>query len=166
VSCFTTIRRSVLMRVIGSLLLIAIGTVCAVLGYREFVGNLSNFLTVLLYVFVPWSAINLTDYYVVRRGHYDIASFFTAAGRYGGFFWPGLVAYVVAVAAELPFVDQAFYTGPLVKVLNGVDISWVVGAGVGIVVYLVALRLPTRSAAAPIRPDAPAAPAADQPTSR
>jgi NCS1 family nucleobase:cation symporter-1 len=144
-SCFTSIRRSVWMRVIGSVLLVAAGTVCAVLGYRHFVGNLSNFLTVLLYVFVPWSAINLTDYYFVKHGHYDIASFFTAKGRYGGFVWPGLVAYIVAVAAEVPFIDQEFYTGPLVKPLGGVDISWVVGAGVSVLVYLIALRLPTRA---------------------
>jgi NCS1 family nucleobase:cation symporter-1 len=144
-SCFTTIRRSVWVRVAGSVALIAAGTGCAVLGYRHFVGDLSNFLTVLLYVLVPWSAINLTDYYFVKRGHYDVAAFFTPRGRYGGFVWAGLVAYVVAIAAELPFVDQVFYTGPLVKPLGGLDISWVVGAGVSVVVYLIALRVPARA---------------------
>jgi len=32
---------------------------------------------VLLFFFVPWSAINLVDYYLVRRGRYDVQSFFT-----------------------------------------------------------------------------------------
>ena len=32
----------------------------------------------------PGSAINLTDYYLVRHGDYDVASFFTPRGRYGG----------------------------------------------------------------------------------
>lgn len=84
VSCFRDVRRSVALRVIGSLLLIAAGTACALAGYQNFVANLSNFLNVLLYVFIPWSAINLTDFYLVKHGDYDVPSFFTPAGRYGG----------------------------------------------------------------------------------
>src|ERR1035441_4286446 len=84
-SCVKNVQRSVWVRVIASLLVIAAGTGCALLGYKQFVNNLSNFLNVLLYVFIPWSAINLTDYYLVRHGNYDVASFFTPHGRYGGF---------------------------------------------------------------------------------
>ena len=77
VSCFRAVGRSVAVRVIGSLAIIAAGTLCALLGYQEFVDNLSNFLAVLLYVLIPWSAINLTDYYFIKRGDYDVPSFFT-----------------------------------------------------------------------------------------
>ena len=140
-SCFRTVGRSVTVRVVGSVLVIAVGTALALLGYREFVENLSNFLSVLLYVLIPWSAINLTDYYFIRRGDYDVPSFFTPAGRYRGFLWPGLVAYLLAVAAQVPFIEQTFYTGPLVASLGGVDISWIVGGVTGVVFYLLALRL-------------------------
>ena len=85
----------------------------------------------LLYILIPWSAINLTDYYFIRRGDYDVPSFFTPAGRYRGFLWPGLVAYLLAVAAQPPFIAQTFYTGPLVATLGGVDISWIVGGVAG-----------------------------------
>lgn len=139
VSCFRTIRRSVAVRVVGSSLVIAAGTVCALLGYRQFVGDLSNFLGVLLYVLIPWSAINLIDYYFVQHGDYDVPSFFTPAGRYGGFLWPGLVAYILAVAVQLPFIAQTFYSGSLVGSLGGVDISWIVGGVAGVVFYLLAL---------------------------
>ena len=153
VSCVRKVQRSVALRVTGSLLVIAAGTGCALLGYREFVNNLANFLNVLLYVFIPWSAINLTDYYLVKHGDYDVASFFSSTGRYGGYLWRGLIAYVLAVAAEVPFIDQAFYVGPLVKTLGGIDISWVVGGVAGFVFYLIALRVPagrlTRPAEAP-----------------
>jgi NCS1 family nucleobase:cation symporter-1 len=145
VSCFKNVRRSVAMRVIGSLLVIAAGTGCALLGYRQFVNNLSNFLNVLLYVFIPWSAINLTDYYLVKHGDYDVASFFSPRGRYGGYLWRGLIAYLLAVAVQVPFIDQVFYTGPLVKALGGIDISWVVGGVAGFVFYLIALRIPDGS---------------------
>jgi nucleobase:cation symporter-1, NCS1 family len=144
VSCVKNVQRSVWVRVLGSLLVIAAGTGCALLGYKQFVNNLSNFLNVLLYVFIPWSAINLTDYYLVKHGDYDVASFFTPHGRYGGFLWRGLIAYVLAVAIQVPFIDQTFYTGPLVKALGGTDISWVVGGVAGVVFYLIALRVPTR----------------------
>jgi nucleobase:cation symporter-1, NCS1 family len=139
-SCFADVRRSVSVRVISSLVVITAGAVSALVGYRHFVPNLSNFLNVLLYVFVPWSAINLTDYYVVSRGKYDIPSFFTATGRYGGFLWQGLLSYLLAVAVEVPFIDQTFYRGPLVTPLHGTDISWVVGGIAGTLVYLIATR--------------------------
>jgi nucleobase:cation symporter-1, NCS1 family len=148
VSCFRTVQRSVWVRVIGSLLVIAAGTGCALLGYKAFVNNLSNFLNVLLFVFIPWSAINLTDYYLVKHGDYDVASFFSRDGRYGRYLWRGLVAYVLAVAVQVPFIAQAFYTGPLVRALGGTDISWVVGGVAGVVFYLVALRIPARDQAA------------------
>jgi NCS1 family nucleobase:cation symporter-1 len=146
VSCFRNVQHSVRMRVIGSLILIAAGTGSALLGYQQFVGNLSNFLNVLLFVFIPWTAINLTDYYLVKHGDYDVASFFTPRGRYGGFLWRGLISYVLAVAAEVPFIDQTFYTGPLVRVLGGTDISWIVGAVAAVVFYLIALQVPARGA--------------------
>jgi NCS1 family nucleobase:cation symporter-1 len=106
------------------------------------VANLASFLNVLLFVFIPWSAINLTDYYLVRRGSYDIPSFFTPRGSYGGVLWRGMVAYLLAVAVQVPFIDQAFYTGPLVGPLGGIDISWVVGGVAGVVFYLIAVRVP------------------------
>ena len=63
------------------------------------------------------------------------------AGRYRGFLWLGLAAYLLAVAAQVPFIAQTFYTGPLVRSLGGVDISWIVGGVAGAVLYLLALRL-------------------------
>jgi nucleobase:cation symporter-1, NCS1 family len=140
VSCFKDVRHSVPMRVVGSLLVIAAGAGSALLGYKSFVGNLSDFLNVLLYVFIPWSAINLVDYYLVRHGDYDIPSFFTPRGRYGGFLWRGLIAYGLAVVVQIPFISQTYLTGPMVSVLGGTDISWVVGGVAGVLFYLIAVR--------------------------
>src|SRR5262249_47886583 len=85
---------------------------------------------------------------LVRRGDYDIPSFFTPHGRYGGFLWRGIIAYLLAVAVEVPFIDQAFYTGSLVESLGGVDISWVVGGIAGMIFYLIAWRIPGRESVA------------------
>jgi NCS1 family nucleobase:cation symporter-1 len=34
---------------------------------------INNALLIMLYLLAPWTAINLVDYFLVRRGHYDIA---------------------------------------------------------------------------------------------
>jgi nucleobase:cation symporter-1, NCS1 family len=138
---FTSV--SVLVRLVPFLAVMAAGVAVALLGYRSFVANLSNFLDVLLVVFIPWSAVNLADYFVVRRARYDVGSFFVPDGEYGRFAWPGLVAYAVGLAAEWPFVSQPDYTGPFVKHLGGADISWLVGWVTAAAVYLLAMRLVT-----------------------
>ena len=122
----------------------AAGVVTAYLGYQSFVTNLTNFLDVLLVMFIPWSAVNLADYFLVRRGPYDVASFFTADGAYGRFAWRGLLAYAIGLAAEWPFVAQPDYTGPLVRTLGGADISWLVGWFAAAIVYLLLVAVDTR----------------------
>jgi NCS1 family nucleobase:cation symporter-1 len=134
---------SVMVRLVPFLAVMAAGVVVALAGYRSFVTNLSNFLDVLLVVFIPWSAVNLADYFVVRRGRYDVGSFFVPDGVYGRFAWPGLVAYAVGLAAEWPFVSQPDYTGPFVNQLGGADISWLVGWVTAATVYLLAMRVVT-----------------------
>jgi NCS1 family nucleobase:cation symporter-1 len=131
---------SVMVRLVPFGVVMAAGVAVALLGYRSFVTNLANFLDVLLVVFIPWSAVNLADYFVVRRARYDVGSFFTADGVYGRFAWRGLVAYAVGLAAEWPFVSQPDYTGPLVKHLGGADVSWLVGWVTAAAVYLLLMR--------------------------
>ncbi len=38
---------------------------------------LNTTLLIMLYLLAPWTAVNLTDYFFVRRGHYAIADLFT-----------------------------------------------------------------------------------------
>jgi NCS1 family nucleobase:cation symporter-1 len=97
---------------------------------------------VLLVIFIPWSAVNLADYFIVRHGHYDVNSFFTATGKYGGLAWRGLLAYFVGLGAEAPFVSQPpRYVGVAVSHLGGADISWIVGWIVAAGLYLILARV-------------------------
>jgi hypothetical protein len=127
---------SVAVRLVPFVCVMAAGVVTACLGYRSLVTNMTNFLDVLLVILIPWSAVNLADYFLVRRGRYDVASFFTADGVYGRFAWRGLLAYTAGLAAEWPFVSQPYYVGPLVRALGGADISWLVGWFAAAVAYL------------------------------
>jgi NCS1 family nucleobase:cation symporter-1 len=137
---------SVMVRLVPYVCVLAAGAVIAYLGYKSFVTNLSNFLDVLLVIFIPWSAVNLADYFLVRHGNYDVASFFTADGVYGRFAWRGLAAYAAGLAAEWPFVSQPDYTGPLVKTLGGADISWLVGWFAAAIIYLILVSSTTSAA--------------------
>jgi len=143
---------SVTVRLVPFVCVMAAGVVTAYLGYRSFVTNLTNFLDVLLVIFIPWSAVNLADYFLVRRGRYDVASFFTADGAYGRFAWRGLLAYAIGLGAQWPFVSQPDYTGPLVKTLGGADISWLVGWFAAAIVYLLLVALVPGTAARRSRP--------------
>jgi len=136
------------IRVGGILVVFAIGTVLALLGYSSFLTSFENFINVLLFFFVPWSAINLVDFYLVRHGQYDVQSFFTPKGRYGGIQWLPCIVYVIVLAVQVPFLDQTFYTGPFVKMLGGADISWIVGFCTGALLYYVLARVSGRRTAA------------------
>jgi len=143
------------VRITGILIIFVIGTILACLSSNHFYSSFENFIGVLLFFFVPWSAINLVDYYLVKRGRYDVASFFTPDGVYGGFQWWACLCYVITLAVQVPFLDQLFYVGPLVSKLGGADISWIVGFGVASLLYLAGAKRfagtqPGRPAADPV----------------
>lgn len=101
---------------------------------------LNTTLLIMLYLLVPWTAVNLTDFFFVRRGHYVIADLFTPAGVYGAWSWRGLVAFAAGIAAEIPFVVLPFYTGPVAAAMGDVDIAFIVGLAVSGLVYIALTR--------------------------
>jgi NCS1 family nucleobase:cation symporter-1 len=131
----------VVARIVVTFLIFAVGLGIAIVGQANFLGNYMNFLYVLLYVLVPWTAINLVDYYLVRHGSYDVASFVKSdGGIYGRFQWPAIICYFIGIAIEVPFMSQTLYTGPIAKMLGGADISWIVCLAVISPVYYLVSR--------------------------
>ena len=89
-------------------------------------------LALMLYLLVPWSAINLVDYFLVRHQMIAVADLFRADGVYGSWSARGLTSYCVGLFASVPFwVVGSFWTGPLAERLGGVDIAWLLGLVVG-----------------------------------
>jgi purine-cytosine permease-like protein len=93
-----------------------------------------------LYLFTPWTAINLVDFYWVRRGHYSIREIFNPRGIYGRWNWRGLVAYATGFVVMIPFFSSGLYTGPIANVLGGADIAMLIGLPVAAVVYVLLHR--------------------------
>jgi nucleobase:cation symporter-1, NCS1 family len=129
-------------RLVTTTVLAAIGTLIAIYASKHFMTDLSNFLVFTLYLLVPWTAINLTDFYLIRRGRYDIPELFRADGKYGRFNWFALLVYALAVGIQFPFMDDtAVYVGPISNALGGADIAWIVGFVFAAVVYYVGARV-------------------------
>ncbi|MGY4709053.1 purine-cytosine permease family protein [Mycolicibacterium sp. CBM1] len=101
---------------------------------------LNTTLLIMLYLLAPWTAVNLTDYFFVRSGHYVIADLFTPRGIYGSWAWRGLTAFLAGVIAEIPFVDLPFFVGPAAAAMGEVDIAFVVGMLVSGIVYVALTR--------------------------
>lgn len=135
--CISHVRSSISKRVATVVGGGALAVVIAFLANGSFINEFSTFLSVLLYLIAPWSAINLVDYYFVRHGRYSIREIFNRKGIYGGWSWRGLTAYVVGFVAMIPFWSTSFYTGPVAHALGGGDISVVVGFPVAGVLYWV-----------------------------
>ncbi|MGW6458067.1 purine-cytosine permease family protein [Streptomyces sp. NPDC055078] len=142
-------------RAAASTAIFAVAMVMALAGQGDFLGNYTNFLLVLLCVLIPWTAINLIDYYVIKHGDYDIAAMFERdGGRYGRFNGPAIISYVVGIAVQIPFLSTTMYTGPAARALNSIDVSWIVGLIVTCPLYLVLMR-GYGQAGAPVLPDGP-----------
>ena len=135
------VRPTLLVRVITVGLTAALGLVGALLSSDAFLANFTNFLLLVLYFFIPWTAVNLVDYYIVRRGHYAIAEIFKPNGIYGRWGWRGIVAYLVGFVAMSPFFNTGtLYEGFIAKRLDGADISIFIGLPVAAIVYYLLCR--------------------------
>lgn len=118
-------------RAITSVVLFAVAIVPALVSADDFLANYASFLSLLLCVLIPWTAVNLVDYYLLRHGQYDIASLFERdGGIYGRFNWIAIGCYFAGIAIEIPFLSTTLWTGPIAKAIGGVDISWLVGLAV------------------------------------
>lgn len=127
-------------RAVCVVLVVGAATALALIGQHAFLGAFTSFILFLLAFFVPWSAVNLVDYYFVNRGRYDVAALSDPDGRYGRWNWPGILVYAVGVVVQLPFISTKLYTGPMVERLGGVDISWIIGLVVPSVLYYLFAR--------------------------
>jgi len=106
--------------------LMAIATLISLLAQDKFQAYFSDVLNAMIYLLVPWSAINLADYYVVRKGQYNLADMFNADGIYGAYRWATIGVFALAVIVQTPFMSLSFYQGPLARWI-GSDVAWVPG---------------------------------------
>ncbi|MBT9238084.1 cytosine permease [Pseudomonas inefficax] len=118
-------------RAVLSLVVLTACCVVAVFASADFIGHFVDMVLVLLVVLVPWTAINLIDFYAIHKGDYDIQSIFQVdGGIYGRYNPQALIAYAVGIVVQIPFMNTPLYVGPISEHINGADLSWLVGLAV------------------------------------
>ncbi|MDU9401304.1 cytosine permease [Pseudomonas sp. zfem004] len=123
-------------RAVLSLLVLAACCVVAVFASADFIGHFVDMVLVLLVVLVPWTAINLIDFYAIHKGDYDIQSIFKVdGGIYGRYNPQALLAYAIGIVVQIPFMNTPLYVGQVSEYINGADLSWLVGLAVTTPLY-------------------------------
>ena len=135
IDSFKKVRPTSTLRIATITFTAVLSLIPALLIGENFLTNFEDFLLLVLYLFVPWTAVNLVDYYVVRRGHYAIAEIFNPRGMYGRWGWRVITSYLVGFAAMLPFLSTSKYTGFVAAALGGADISMFIGLPVAGILY-------------------------------
>jgi nucleobase:cation symporter-1, NCS1 family len=113
----------------------------------DFLGYYNNLIVLLLYFFAPWTAVNLVDYFWVRRGHYAIREIFNPDGIYHRWGWIGISSYLLGFVAMIPFMVIGvpntkfdWWIGPIAVNLSYADISVFIGIPVSAIAYLILSR--------------------------
>jgi NCS1 family nucleobase:cation symporter-1 len=136
IDCCVGVTPSRRLRILGVLVVTAISLGVSVTLSSNALTALYASLSLTLYLLVPWTAVNLMDYFFVRKGRYVITALLTPNGIYGAWGWRGIGAYATGLIASVPFfVLTGYYQGPAAKSLGGVDISWLPGLLVSAVTY-------------------------------
>ncbi|MDD0972505.1 purine-cytosine permease family protein [Pseudomonas fontis] len=115
-------------RAVLSLVVLSGCCVAAIGASADFIGHFVDMVLALLVVLVPWTAINLIDFYAIHRGQYDIDSIFRVdGGIYGRYNPQALLAYAIGILVQIPFMNTPLYVGSVSAHINGADLSWLVG---------------------------------------
>ena len=135
------IRPTVKLQVISIPVTAAISLLFANLASADFLANFTDFPPLVLYFFIPWTAVNLTDYFITRKAHYAIAEIFNPTGIYRGWGWPEITAYLVGFLVMIPvFSAGTLFVGPAAHAMGSADISLFIGLPVAAMLYWILTR--------------------------
>ncbi|MCF2529580.1 purine-cytosine permease family protein [Yinghuangia soli] len=124
-----------------AIMMVLVAAISSFVGIDDFNWFYANVVVILTYLFIPWTAINLVDFFFVRRGLYVVKEIFNPDGIYGRWGWRGNLAYVIGLAAMAPFmVISDTYRGFAVDSLDGVDYSIFIGLPVAGAAYFLFAR--------------------------
>lgn len=147
--CMTTITSSFSGRTAYTknhrfLVVLAMVLLSCILAYfgvqYGFLKAFKGFILFLLTFFIPWSAINLVDYYFFSKNHIDVKALADINGKYRAWNKIGISCYLFGVLLQFPFIDSPFYTGLIAADLGNLDLSWLIGIVATALVYYVLIK--------------------------
>jgi NCS1 family nucleobase:cation symporter-1 len=123
------------------LIIAVLAALGAVFGRSGFLVGFTNVVVLVMYVLVPWTAINLVDYFLVTGGRYAVEDLARGdGGSYGRVRWAAVGCFLAGIVIEVPFVQTPAFTGPAATALGGADIAWLVGGAVAAPLYYLVAR--------------------------
>jgi nucleobase:cation symporter-1, NCS1 family len=160
ISAVDSFRPTVPSRSVRALVMVGFTATAAYVGHvlpQEFLSTgFVVALTVAGLFLAPWTAVNLVDYFVIRRAQYSITEIFNPTGIYKRWNWRGLLSYAIGFTVMLPFAVIGSYSGIVAQLLGGVDISLFVGIPLaGFVYFLLSRNLDLTQERAIIAAEAP-----------
>ncbi|KAH7915041.1 permease for cytosine/purines, uracil, thiamine, allantoin-domain-containing protein [Hygrophoropsis aurantiaca] len=124
----------------------------AITGAKSFYTNLDDFLGAIGYWYSCFVAIPIVDHIAFRRNAFTEMSYPITACATSALLprsSPGMLAFLCGCTALLPFISQAWYTGPLACIGTG-DLGVFVGFIVSGAVYIVLRKLELWRGATPM----------------
>ncbi|QEU26639.1 purine-cytosine permease family protein [Pseudomonas luteola] len=91
---FAALKVTPRIRASFMLVICAIATALCTLAQDDFIQFFLNFIFFMSYFLILWTAINLVNYYALRKGVYQIADIFTPAGIYGRVNWIAISVFL------------------------------------------------------------------------
>lgn len=150
---FKPVAAKLATRIIGLIIAGILSVALAVAIPENYLDAFDAWVALMLYFLVPWTSVNLADFYFIRHAKYAITQLFSERSIYGNWGWRGLVAYIAGFVAMVPFFTLSFYTGPAARALGGADVSFIVGIIVSGGLYLIFAQSIDRSAEERVRRD-------------
>ena len=124
---------------------LGVAIACYALFVSDFTSTLNNILELSVAILGPSIAIYALDI-VIRRNRYDGRELhdFRPGSPFWfdrGVNWAGFAALFLGTTAATLCLNTTLYVGPIAQVLDGADLSSVVGPVVALVVYAIVIRL-------------------------
>jgi purine-cytosine permease-like protein len=125
IACFRPLRPSTNRRIAIGLSIMAAWLVTSLSLSGNALTALYASLSLILYLLLPWTAVNLTDYFILGRSAAAEGNHHAYATADRAWWWSGIIAYALGFLGGVPFFGiQGYYQGPLATLLGGADISW------------------------------------------
>jgi len=113
------------------------GSIIALWATGDFILRFSQFLELLLFMLIPWTCINLVDFYIIRKGKYNVMEFFKPDGMYKRINWGTMIVYFGTALIQVPFMRSSLYIGSVSRHVGDADLSWIVGGVVASIAYYI-----------------------------
>jgi purine-cytosine permease-like protein len=132
---------------------ISTAIVLYILFVQDFSTALNNFVALMIVWLAPFAGVWITDG-LLRRWHYDPVAVHTTRRGEANPYWSwnginthGFAALFAGVVACVLTINAPVFQGPVSRLLDGVDLTWIVGFVVSALTYLALARVSNKAGA-------------------